>query len=165
LRSDWTKNQLYSLADQTTKVVDGLDKDITITAFYKSAEQRSAQDLLDEYAYRTGKLNYEFIDPDEKPQIARQYQISKYNTVVVESGVKKETLEELSETNLTNAIIKVTREQDKVVYFLTGHGERSVSEEGAEGFKNAVEAIKKENHMVRELNLARRIGEGKGHWW
>jgi ABC-type uncharacterized transport system involved in gliding motility auxiliary subunit len=162
LRSDWTKNQLYSLADQTTKVVDGLDKDITITAFYKSAEQRSAQDLLDEYAYRTGKLSYEFIDPDEKPQVARQYQISKYNTVVVESGVKKETLEELSETNLTNAIIKVTREQDKVVYFLTGHGERSVGEEGAEGFKNAVDAIKKENHLVRELNLARRIGEGKG---
>jgi len=162
LRGDWTKNKLYSLADQTEKVVNGLDKEVSITAFYSSGEQRGAQDLLDEYKFLSDKLDYEFVDPDEKPQIARQYQIRKYNTVVVECGIKKETIEELSETNLTNAIIKVTREQDKVVYFVTGHGERSINADDQEGFKQAADAIKNENHLVREINLVRTIGEGKG---
>jgi ABC-type uncharacterized transport system involved in gliding motility auxiliary subunit len=162
IRSDLTVNKLYSLADQTDKILDGLEREVQIIAFYKTSEQRAAQDLLDEYSYRSSNLKYEFVDPDEKPQVARQYQVSKYNTIVVESGIKREIIEELNETNLTNAIMKVTREQDKVIYFLTGHGERSISDESPQGYKNAVEAIKKENHVVRELNLARQIGSGRG---
>jgi len=162
VRSDWTENKLYSLADQTEKVLEGLDKDVKITAFYKSNEQRGAQDLLDEYGFRTDKVRFEFVDPDEQPQIARQYQIKQYNTLIVESGIKKETITELSEVNLTNAVMKVTREQDKVVYFLTGHGERALAEEGPEGYKQASDAIKNENHIVRELNLVRNIAQGTG---
>jgi ABC-type uncharacterized transport system involved in gliding motility auxiliary subunit len=161
-RSDWTEQKLYSLADQTEKILSNLDKEVKVKAFFKKSEQTVAQDLLDEYAYLTGKLKYEFIDPDEKPQIAKRYQIKKYGTIVIESGIKREVIEELSQANLTNAIVKVTREQDKVIYFLTGHGERSTSSEEPEGYKQAVEAIKKENHIVRELNLVRKIAEGKG---
>ena len=162
VRSDWTENKLYSLADQTEKILEGLDKEVTITAFYKSNEQRAAQDLLDEYGYRSGNVKFEFVDPDEKPQIARQYQVKQYNTLIVESGIKKETVTELSEVNLTNAIMKVTREKDKVIYFLTGHGERSIQEDGPEGFKSAAEAIRNENYIVRELNLVRNIAAGTG---
>jgi ABC-type uncharacterized transport system involved in gliding motility auxiliary subunit len=162
IRTDWTVNKLYSLSDQTDKIMDGLDKEVRITAFYKAGEQRGAKDLLDEYAYRSGNLNYEFIDPDEKPQITRQYQVTKYNTVIVESGLKKETIETLSETNLTNAIMKVTREQDKMICFLTGHGERSISEAGKEGYSQAVDAIKKENHLIKELNLVENMGANRG---
>jgi ABC-type uncharacterized transport system involved in gliding motility auxiliary subunit len=162
LRGDWTKNKLYSLADQTDKILTGLDKEVQITAFYKTSDQRNAKDVLDEYVYRSGNLSYKFVDPDEDPQIARQFQVQQYNTVVVECGAKRETLEQLSETNLTNAIMKVSREQDKVIYFLTGHGENSITDESPKGFKMAIDAIKNENHIVRELNLVRRIGEGRG---
>ena len=161
-RNDWTEAKLYSLADQTDKILTGLQKEVRVTAFYKSSEQRNAQDLLEEYAYRSASFKYEVVDPDEKPQIARQYNINKYNTLMVESGLKREKIEELNESNLTNAIMKVTREQDKMIYFLTGHGERGISDESPTGYKSAVEAIKNENHMVRELNLVRRLSEGKG---
>lgn len=161
-RSDWTVNKLYSLSDQTNKIMEGLDKDVRITAFYKAGEQRGAKDLLDEYAYRSGNLNYEFIDPDEKPQITRQYQVTKYNTIIVESGLKRETIETLSEANLTNAIMKVTREQDKMICFLTGHGERSITDEGKEGYSLAIAAIKKENHLVKEMNLVEKMGANEG---
>lgn len=162
IRSDWTENKLYSLSDQTEKILKGLDKDVTITAFYKASDQRSAKDLLDEYGFRSGKIKFEFVDPDEKPQIARQYQIKQYNTLIVESGVKKETITDLTEANLTNAIMKVTREQDKVIYFLTGHGERSIESDAPEGYKSAAEAIRNENYIVRNLNLVRNIASGKG---
>jgi ABC-type uncharacterized transport system involved in gliding motility auxiliary subunit len=161
-RSDWTINKLYSLSDQTNKIMEGLDKEVRITAFYKAGEQRGAKDLLDEYAYRSNNLNYEFVDPDEKPQIARQYQVTKYNTLIVESGLKKEMVETLSEANLTNAIMKVTRDRDKMICFLSGHGERSITDEGKNGYSLAVAAIKKENHLVKEMNLVEKMGANQG---
>jgi len=161
-RSDWTANKLYSPADQTEKILDGLDKEVRITAFYKAGEQPRARDLLDEYSYRSGNFKYEFVDPDEKPQITRQYQVTKYNTIIVESGLKRETIEMLTEANLTNAILKVTREQDKMICFLTGHGERSISDDGKNGYSLAVAAIKKENHLVKEMNLVEKMGANQG---
>jgi len=161
VRSDWTENKLYSLADQTDKILNGLEQEVRVTAFYKTSEQRTAQDLLDEYAFRSGEFKYEFVDPDEEPQIARQYQVEKYNTVIVESGVKKEIIEELNEANLTNAIMKATREQAKTIYFLAGHGEKSINDQGQTGFSQAAESIKKENYHVRELNLVRKMAQGK----
>jgi ABC-type uncharacterized transport system involved in gliding motility auxiliary subunit len=161
-RSDWTVNKLYSLSDQTNKIMEGLDKEVRITAFYKAGEQPRARDLLDEYAYRSENFKYEFVDPDEKPQIARQYQVTKYNTVIVESGLKRETIETLTETNLTNAIMKVTREQDKMICFLTGHGERSITDENKTGYSLAVASIKKENHLVNEMNLVEKMGANEG---
>jgi ABC-type uncharacterized transport system involved in gliding motility auxiliary subunit len=161
-RSDWTVNKLYSLSDQTEKIMEGLDKEVRITAFYKASEQPRARDLLDEYAYRSTNFNYEFVDPDEKPQITRQYQVTKYNTIIVESGLKRETVETLSETNLTNAVMKVTREQDKMICFLTGHGERSIVDEEKGGYSLAVAAIKKENHLVKEMNLVEKMGANQG---
>lgn len=162
LRSDWTENKLYSLADQSEKIISGLDKDVKIIAFFRESEQKGAQDLLDEYSFGSDNITVEFVDPDEKPQIARQYQVTQYNSLVIEAGLKKETIQELNEANLTNAIMKVTRDVEKSVYFLTGHGERSITADGAESYKQAAEAIKKENYSVKELNLVRRIAEGKG---
>jgi ABC-type uncharacterized transport system involved in gliding motility auxiliary subunit len=161
-RSDWTKNKLYSLAEQTENILSGLDKKVKILAFFKKDEQSSARDLLDEYAYRSANFEYEFIDPKEKPQIARQYEIKNYGTLVVEVGTRREMIESLTESNLTNALMKVTREQEKAVYFLKGHGERSITDEGPEGFKQAAEAIRKENYQVQELNLVLNIAQRKG---
>ncbi len=155
-RADWTKNNLYSLSDQTQKVLKNLKKNVEIKAFFKSSEQRAAKDLLDEYSFRSGKLNYELIDPDEKPQIAKQYGIHKYNMLSVESGPRRELVEKMTEANLTNAIVKVTRDKEKAIYFVTGHGERSITDSGQEGFKKAADAIKKENYIVRSINLVRR---------
>lgn len=155
-RSDLTQNSLYSLSDQTEKILANLEREVEIKAFFKPTDQRIAKDLLDEYSYRSTNLNYEMIDPDEEPGLVKQYGVTAYNTLVIESGAKRETITELDETNVTNALIKVTREQDKVIYFLTGHGERSIRDDSPQGLKTAAEAIKKENHLVREINLARR---------
>ncbi|RMH62358.1 MAG: hypothetical protein D6677_09940 [Calditrichaeota bacterium] len=155
-RLDLTEGQLYSLSDQTEKVLNNLDRDVVIKVFAKSGEAEGLSDLLDEYSYRSARLTYEVIDPDEQPQIAKQYDVRQYGTLVVEAGAKRETVTKISEANLTNAIIKVTRDQDKLIYFLTGHGERSPEDKGPQGLEKAAAAIKKENHLVRTFNLVRR---------
>lgn len=157
-RVDLTKNNLYSLSDQTEKVLTNLTRDVQIYGFYKSAEQSRPKDLLDEYNYHSGHISYQLIDPDEQPEITKKYQVKAFGTIVVESGSKRESIEKLSEAELTNAIIKVSREQNKAMYFLTGHGERSINDASPEGYKLAADAIRNENYIVREFNLIERRG-------
>jgi ABC-type uncharacterized transport system involved in gliding motility auxiliary subunit len=153
-RKDLTASGMFSLADQTKTVLKDLNKPVTIYGFYKASDQTGAKDMLDEYTYRSNQIHVEFIDPNEKPQIARQYQVTQYNTIVVESGPKTESITELNESNLTNAIMKVTRSLDKAIYFTTGHGEVDIEGDDAQGFKTFADGIKKENYLVKTINVA-----------
>jgi len=153
-RADLTARGLFSLAEQTKSILNDLNKEVQIYAFYKKSDEVMARDLLEEYAYRSKFIKYQFIDPNQKPQLARRYNVTQYNTVIVESGGKRETITDLNESNLTNAIIKVTRELDKVIYFTVGHGERDIENDQPEGYKKAAEGIRKENYQVKTLNLA-----------
>jgi len=162
LRIDWTEKKLNTLSDQSEKILFNLDKDVKIIAFYRESNQEIAKFTLDKYLFESDYINIEYVDPDQDPQIANKYQIKQINSVVIEAGSKKEIIEELTESNVTNAIMKVTREVEKTIYFLTGHGERSISQDDVKSYKKAAEAIKKENYIVKELNLVRRIAVGKG---
>jgi ABC-type uncharacterized transport system involved in gliding motility auxiliary subunit len=157
-RKDLTAQGLYSLAEQTKSVLNDLNKEVQIYAFYKQSEQVAAKDQLEEYAYRSKNFKFEFVDPNEQPQLARRYNINQFNTIIVESGIKRETITELNESNLTNAIIKVTRELDKTIYFTQGHGERDIEGQDAKAFTIASSGIKAENYQVKKLNLAEEKG-------
>jgi len=152
-RADLTGKGLFSLAKQTKDALRSLKKEVKFIAFYRSSEQERARDLLNEYAYRSKFVSYKFVDPNEKPQLARQYKVTNYNTIVVESGGKRESVTDLSESNLTNALVKVTRELDKTVYFVTGHGEHPIDSDQPEGYKTVADGIKNENYIVKSLNL------------
>jgi len=158
LRIDTTKSKQYSLSDQTRKVLKSLKREVHITAFYKTDEQRAAQDLLSEYGNLSSKVRYEFIDPDRKPAIARRYAITAYNTVVVESGDKEEKITNLSEEDLTNAIIKATREGKKKIYFTEGHGERDIESLERKGYNVAKKELEKLNYGVEKVKLFEKGG-------
>ncbi|MCH8018164.1 MAG: Gldg family protein [Acidobacteria bacterium] len=63
-------------------------------------------------------------------------------------------MDNADEQKITNAIIKITREKEKVIYFLQGHGERGLDNVEADGFSTAGEEIEKLNYRVETYNLA-----------
>ncbi|MDZ7723456.1 MAG: Gldg family protein [candidate division KSB1 bacterium] len=158
-RVDTTASRLYSLAEQTEKVMKNLKRDVNVLGFYKAGESQQAQELLTEYTHFSQRLKTEFLDPDKNPGLAKQYNINRYNTVIVESMGKRERLDELTEENLTNAIIKVTRDKVKTIYFTTGHGERSLQDSEQGGFSKAKQLIQDENYQIDEIMLAAADGE------
>jgi ABC-type uncharacterized transport system involved in gliding motility auxiliary subunit len=63
----------------------------------------------------------------------------------------------VSEVALTQAIVKLTRQEQKKVYFLDGHNERVIDGDKAaegDGMKDAAEALRNENYQVETLLLA-----------
>ncbi|RKY81086.1 hypothetical protein DRQ00_00695 [candidate division KSB1 bacterium] len=75
-RIDTTKARQFSLSKQTIKILKNLKVDVKATAFFKSDAGQRMRDLLEEYAYHSKKFKYEFVDPDKKPAIAKQYGIT-----------------------------------------------------------------------------------------
>ena len=69
---DATSNKRYSLSDQTAKIVKGLKQDATIIYFNQTTQFRDGKDLLDQYANLSPKVQVEYVDPDKKPQVARE---------------------------------------------------------------------------------------------
>ena len=63
-------------------------------------------------------------------------------------------IDNADEQKITNAIIKITREKEKLIYFLQGHGERGLDNVEADGFSTAGEEIEKLNYRIETYNLA-----------
>jgi len=153
-RVDLTAAKQFSLAEQTRKVLKHLDKDVNVIGFFKSGEEFQAKELLTEYSHYSPRFKFEFIDPDKKPGLAKKYGITAYSTIVLECEGKEEKVQKTTEEDITNALIKVTREGVKKICFTTGHGEKDIDDTERSGLSTAKKAIEDENYQVEKILLA-----------
>ena len=51
--------------------------------------QGQIDDLLHEFKVRTDRFDYEFVDPDLNPLTTREYQVTRYGTIVFEEVASK----------------------------------------------------------------------------
>ena len=129
-------------------------RDFTLQAFVEGGIQPALEDIFRTYAYYSEKFEYAMLDPIEQPQLAEEYQIRAYNTVRLQFGAESTVVSDPSEQNLTNAIIKITRDSDKIVCFVEGHGETSFEDQGPRGLSALKTALGHENYKVENVLLA-----------
>ncbi len=172
LHVDLTESELFTLAPQTRQILHGLQREVTLRAFYPAARRAQAADLLRRYAAESPFVHYELIDPDQDPDTAHRYGVTAYGTVVVEAvpgpnaraaprpiRVEADSSDQgsltLSEEKLTNAILKSVRGSEKTIYFLEGHGEGDIASTELNGYTRAGSALEDQAYRVQTLFLAR----------
>ena len=189
-RVDVTATDQFSLAPRTEELLKNLDQTIEVRAFFvppRTADEElllnliegQTDDMLREFSVRNNKFSYEFVDPIIDPLIAREYGVSRYPSLVFESkdstkrhqvapspilvpdpatGLPTPVME--LEQQFVTALLIVTGQEQKQVYFLTGHDERDINDSDAntEGYGRAVGGIIGENYAVSTINL---LAEGK----
>ena len=167
-RADTTFTQHFSLSPQTVQVLEGLENEVRATGFFvdvrrdQVALKQQADDLLSEFQRRSNRrFTYRFYDPEEEPAQASRYQVSRYPTIVFEElGTDNQFqlgLPPLSEQDLTSALLILTGEKRKKVYFLTGHGEKDLLDtdtRSTTGYRLMAEGILRENYQLEPLNLS-----------
>ena len=149
-RFDLTTEKLYTLSDQTKKIVGGLRNDVTIVHFAKLPDP-ALDDLMGEYVNLGPHVKYQSVDPEQKPDVAKQYGATHMGDLIASSGSRTERIEagvrgQVGEEDVTTALIKMTRDKSKMVCFLTGHGEKSVSDSSDAGYSSAEQGLKKESY-------------------
>lgn len=160
---DLTKNKKYSLSDQTKKVLQSLKSDIEIYYFY-SVQARNIQieDTLKQYEKLSPKIKFQSIDADRNPGLAKRFNINKYGTIALnrKDNNAVERVDELTEQAITNALIRISKDEKKKIYFTKGHGEPSI--EAPQNEKNGLSVIKREieneNYQVSEIELFNSTG-------
>src|SRR2546428_12445566 len=107
-RFDVTQARRFTLPEQSVKLLQGLQYPLKVIGFYSLAERdrETFTDLVKQYAQHTDKLSYEVIDPDRQPALAKQYDVTAYNPVVVKGNGKKEKIPQGEEVALTKACLK-----------------------------------------------------------
>jgi ABC-type uncharacterized transport system involved in gliding motility auxiliary subunit len=155
-RFDLTKGQRYSLSDQTRKVVKGLKDDIKITYFGRERALTQGQENLKEFQALSDKLKVEFVDPVKRPGVAQAYDVrGPWPILIVERGTTRERITNDNEQDITNAIIKSTRESKKTLCFVEGEGERDVDATGERGYTGVKSSLEKSLYGVKKVLLLR----------
>ncbi len=150
---DSTKNKLYSLSDQTDKVVRGLKEDVTVTYFDRATEFSRARDLLGRYASLSPRLKVAYVDLEKKPQLARTMGVRNLGTIFVQAGAKREEAKSLTEEEVTGALIRALKTGDRNACFASGSGERSIDDSERSGLSSLKEALDKNNYKARAISL------------
>src|SRR5437879_12317621 len=155
VRWDFSETKRFTLAPQTARLLRELPRAVKVTGLTsdQSPVRLAYRDLIDSYQTRTAKLTVEFVDPEKKPGVARQYGITRPDTAVLESGKQETRITSASEQDLTNALIRVTKDEKKTVYFLTGHAEHALEDGSKEGYSFLKEALERQGYIVRSLSL------------
>nr|MBC8284725.1 GldG family protein [Nitrospinota bacterium] len=154
-RFDFTEGDLFTLAPQTKKFVADLPREVKLTAFFQieTPEKIAFTNLLAGYLEETDKIEITYVDPDKNPAVTKQYGVTTYGTIVLESGTKETKIQNATEENLTNALLKVTRDEQKVIYFLEGHGESQIDSIENEGYQTAKKNLEQDGFLVKSLLL------------
>lgn len=166
---DISDNKIYSIGDQTTEMLDELEKDVTIYQIAQSGlEDEVISNLLKKYEEESDHIKIELKDPIVNPQFTSEYtdqQVSSNSLIVVcddrskvidynnlyESTMDYNTYSYTTtgfdgEGQITSAIAYVTSENLPILYTLSGHGEKELD-------STIQEDIEKSNVEIKSLNL------------
>lgn len=153
-RWDLTAAQQFTLSDQTRRILEGLEQPVEIRVFARSTEFDRFRQQLDEYEYLSDQVSVDYIDVERDPRTANQYEVQFSGTVVVEHEGRRERVTSSAEQDITNAIIKAVQGVQHKVYFVQGHGERSMEATDGAGLSSIVSALGSDNYQTEALVLA-----------
>jgi ABC-type uncharacterized transport system involved in gliding motility auxiliary subunit len=160
IRWDVTKYKQHTLSNNTIEYLSTLTSEVQLTAFYSGMPPKYLHDLFKEYERISGGvIKTEIIDPIEQIAYAAKFGNAinaDERKVIVQSGDNRKDVDfthrALSEEKLTNAIASVIR-APRTVYFLTGHGEYSISNNEFAGLSKFKQLLADNNINSKTLML------------
>ena len=166
---DISSQKLYSIGDETKKMLKDLEKDVTIYQIAQSgSEDENISSLLKKYEDESKHIKVEQKDPVVNPKFVSHYTSDDLsaNSLIVVCGDRNKVIDynNIYETSIdyqtyssqttgfdgegqiTSAIGYVTSENLPVLYTVEGHGEKDMD-------SSIKEDIEKANMDIKSLNL------------
>ncbi len=169
---DMTPDRLYSLSDQTKKLLSGLTVDVTITTLGRpGSEDKLVKEVLDRMAMASRHIRLETVDPETNPGWAKTYaktgDLREGSLVVAISETKFKTIDRYdlynyqmnqqtyqqevtslaAEQRLVSALQFVTAEKVVTVYVVKGYDAAGLADFGL------TSTVEGQNFAVKDLDL------------
>jgi hypothetical protein len=150
---DLSAYKMNSLTDQSKSILKKMKGEVRFKIFARKQDSALWLPLFEYYRAEKNDIQIDKIDIDVRPDLVADYHITDAATLVIEYQGKRQYVTERDELNITNGLIKISRPNDPVVYFIQGHGEGDINSVENEGLKYIFEAIKNSAVDVRPLSL------------
>ncbi len=166
---DLSVNKTNTLSDFSKNTISQLKSKLEIMAFIpanQSEIKNRVEFLLDLYVGVSDKISYQIIEPKMRPDLLQENQIEANDkaTLVLQYDGKKTKIKEsdvslqlgsslINEESLSNQIYKISKEKNKKIYFLEGHGERDTQTQNPESISKFVQSLKDLGYDIRSLRL------------
>ena len=154
-QADWTRGARNTISEGSRRLLDTMHEPVRITAFVREDELTRSQirDLVGTYQRFKEDITLEFINPDLAPERIRELGIASGGEIVIRYQGRSEKIQTLSEQQLTNALLRLTRQDQRWIVFLTGHGERRSSGETNHGLGTFSQELERKGLNVEAISL------------
>ena len=165
---DVTTEQIYSLTDESKKLISEVDLNVNIVLLNYDNDDR-ATIVAKKYKKINDKIDATCINYWQDPNGLAEYGITDDTTqvIIVYSALRQKQIYnseltsyntinsqemDVTEQKLTNSILDVTKSVEQEVYFVKGNGEYGINSE-EEGFLRLAKSIANEAYVVTSINL------------
>jgi ABC-type uncharacterized transport system involved in gliding motility auxiliary subunit len=159
---DFSQAQRNTLSEQSIKLLNGLTEPLRVRFFYHEKQEgveenrRAFRELIRKYQDNTNKISLEFVEVNERPDLAEEYGVKQGKGIVfLEYKGKKQSIEKIDEQDMTQALIRVMNDKSKKIYFIEGHGEFPLSDATSpKGLGRLKTVLESKNYQVLTLALS-----------
>ena len=154
-RLDLTVDRLYTLSDQTRGLCAELGArsgaPIELVFFEDALLAKDVRLLVDAYAASCPQVLVRDASRHEPPAGARELYTTTATTVIACRGDVCDPVGYPSERNITSALVRLASERVPRVYFLIGHGEVDLANQGDGGYSGLAALLRDQGFDVRAL--------------
>ncbi len=155
-QADWTSGSRNTVTDATRQLLADLTDSVALTAFAREDEplRKQVQTLVARYQRFKPDITLEFVNPDTAPERVRMQNVTIDGELVISYQGRSENIQRLSEQKLTNALLRLSRQDDRWIVFLSGHGERDPFGEANHDLGLFGKELKRKGLRVQRINPA-----------
>ena len=152
-RWDLTANQVHTLSEQSQKVLSGLDAPLQMILVDRVDRFENYRDRLAQYSNASNRVSIEYLDGDQDPVRARQYEVQAFPTLILQYKDKTEKVTSIEEREITSAVIRAVSGEARKAYFVQGHGERDIAGGGRGAYSGVAQLLKDGDNVAVETLL------------
>lgn len=163
-RKEWdvTRSGRNTLSTSTLEALGQLEGPLRITAYAVMVDASGAnlhkriEDRLRTYQRAKPDIAVTFVDPREQPKLAEGAGLRTPNELVIEYRKRTEHLavEDFSEQQFVNVLMRLARGADSLVFWLEGHGERRWNGTANHDLGDFGRQLEQKGVRLNSLNLA-----------
>jgi ABC-type uncharacterized transport system involved in gliding motility auxiliary subunit len=145
-----------SLSPASAALLKTLDAPVEVVSYASKQGGLRAiiADFVDRYRRAKPDVTLRFVDPDADPEAMRAAGVSVDGELEIRYNDRSERLKVLSETELSNALLRLSRTRERIVAFLEGDGERQPLGKANADFGTFVAGLKDRGVRAVPLPLA-----------
>ncbi len=125
-RSDWSAARGASLAPQSVQLLERLDASVDVISYAGDGGtlRQAIAAFVARYREYKPDITLQFVDPAADPAAMRALGVRVDGEIELRYRGRSERVQRLTEQEFSNALLRLSRTQERMVAFLSGDGER-----------------------------------------